>query len=135
MAGTAKGTIEAVISEYQAANITQLMKEFHTNAKIRGSKKRDKWEKKADAKAQVADDMNALTFGGRFVTGPVQPHEMIQLAPGVMLFDRSDRLTISDQSGGTTNGEARWSAVVKQYSDGWKITHSHFSMEEGFLTP
>jgi hypothetical protein len=137
VADTAKGTIEAAIAQYQATSPDDLLKEFHTNAKIRGSKKSDKWEKKQHAKGQVKKDMEEFVFSGPFVNKPVQSHETTNLANGVVLFDRSDTLRITKRKGKKhTEGTATWTAVLKEYSgEGWKITHSHFSMEEGFTTP
>ena len=136
MAASAQDTIADTISAYLADQADDVLKQFHTNAKIRGTKKKDKWEKKSNAKPQIKLDMATFTIKGPFVEDPVTSGEMTSLASGVMLFDRNGPMTFTRKNNTKrVTTEARWTAVLKEYSDGWKIVYSNFSLEEGKKVP
>lgn len=136
MATTAKDTMASAIGSYLDNDVDEVLKQFHTNAKIRGTKKKDKWEKKNDARNQISDDMDAFTVSGPFTNKVIKPHELIGLANGVMLFDRNGSVTFKRRNNNKRmTADARWTAILKEYGDGWKITHSHFSLEEGKNLP
>lgn len=137
MATTATDTMTAAIDSYLDNDVDEVLKQFHTNAKIRGTKKKDKWEKKSHAKPQIKTDMAAFTVSGPFTNSVIEKHELISLCTGVMLFDRNGSVTFKRENNNKRlTAEARWTAILKEYSDGsWKITHSHFSLEEGKKLP
>lgn len=138
MAATATDTIVETINSYQAdeAEPDEVLKQFHTNARIRGTKSKDKWEKKAHAKSQLKTDRATYTVSGPFTSTVIKDDELTSLASGVMLFDRNGKVTFKRRRGsGQVTAEARWTAVLKEYTDGWKIMHSHFSLEEGKKVP
>ena len=128
MAASASETISETINAYLDDQADDVLKQFHTNAKIRGTKKKDKWEKKSNAKPQIKLDMATYTVKGPFVEDPVTSGELTSLASGVMLFDRSGPITFTRKNNKKrVTAEARWTAVLKEYSDGWKIVHDHTS--------
>lgn len=130
MADSATGTITAAIDAYQAGDADELLKEFHTDARVVGTRKPEKWDKKSKAKKQIETDMAAITYGGAFVNSAVKSGELKQLGDGgAMLFHRSGAITVKTGKKSQTR-DARWTVVVQQYADGWKIKHSHFSFDE-----
>jgi hypothetical protein len=136
MATTATDTMAAAIDSYLDNDADEVLKQFHTNAKIRGTKKKDKWEKKSHAKSQITTDMAAYTVSGPFANSVIEPHELNSLADGVMLFERNGSVTFKRKNNKKQlTADARWTAILKEYSDGWKITYSHFSLEEGKSLP
>jgi len=137
MADTATDTIVETINAYVAGHGGDVMKQFHTNAKIRGSKPKDKWEKKAHARPQVDIDLATYDVTGPMASPVIGNNELTSLADGVMLFDRTGKVSFKRKKGkpGRVTAEGRWTAILKEYSDGWKIVHSHFSLEEGKKVP
>lgn len=137
MASTATDTIVKTINAYVTeSDADAVLTQFHTDARIRGTKSKDKWEKKAHAKPQIKTDLATFTVSGPFTSLEIQPDELTGLASGVMLFDRTDKVTFTRKKGKKrVTAEARWTAILKEYSDGWKIMHSHFSLEEGKKVP
>jgi hypothetical protein len=80
--------------------------------------------------------MATYAIKGPFVEDPVTSGEMTSLASGVMLFDRNGPMTFTRRNNKRkVTAEARWTAVLKEYSDGWKIVYSNFSLEEGKKVP
>ena len=139
MAATATDTIVETINAYLAdePEPDEVLKQFHTNARIRGTKSKDKWDKKANAKPQIKTDRATYTVTGPFTSTVIQDDELTSLASGVMLFDRNGKVTFKRKKGkkGSVTAEGQWTAILKEYSDGWKIVHSHFSLEEGKKLP
>ena len=132
MAKTAQGTIEAAIDRYVAGKPDEVLREFHTNARIVGTKRSDRWDQKSRARAQLGRDMDTFAVGGAFVTRPVAGSELKRLGPGVLLFHRVGPVIFTRKdSGKKSRVQGRWTVILKQYADGWKINHSHFSLDEG----
>ena len=129
MATSATGTITAAIDAYIAGEPDDVLKEFHTDARIVGSKKHEKWDKKSAARDQLATDLVQIQFGGAFVNSRVKKGELKRLGDGAMLFHRAGDINVTEKQK-TKKLEARWTVVLKSYADGWKVVHSHFSFEE-----
>lgn len=130
MADTAKGTITAAIEAYQSGDPDEVLKEFHTNARVVGTKRREKWDRKGDVRRQLETDMDAITYSGGFVNSAVKPGELKRLGDGAMVFHRTGDITIREGKRKPRRVDARWTVVLQEYADGWKIRHSHFSFEE-----
>lgn len=130
MADSAKGTISATIKAYKDGNTDDVLKEFHTDARIVGTKKGERWNKKSAARTQLQKDLDTYTVGGTFTSENIKSAELFRLGDGAMLFHRVGSVTFTKGNQQDTV-PARWTVVLKKYADGWKIRHSNFSLDEG----
>jgi len=136
MGASATGTVSAAIESYLAGDPDDVLKEFHTDARIVGTKKNEKWDKKNKARKQLQADMDDFEATGPFTKSTVKASELKRLGDGVMLFHRAGDVTFKKRGkGGKKTFEARWTVVLKEYADGWKVRHSHFSLDEGKTWP
>jgi SnoaL-like domain len=139
MAATPQETIEAAIERYLADDADGVLEQFHDNARIRGSKKGEKWNNKHGARGQLDTDLAELAISGDFVDpANTVASDLMPLGGGaVYLFDRTGEIEVTRKTGkkNKEKGEARWTAILEPDGPGWIITHSHFSFVEGMKTP
>ncbi|MEX2624680.1 MAG: nuclear transport factor 2 family protein [Acidimicrobiia bacterium] len=124
----ASEVIDSVRSAYMAHDDETLLSHFAEDAHIIGTKAGESWTNHGDILRALRSDFGLSRIQGQLADLSPSPDVHVEgdLAWSVMegRFDFGARSHLG-----------RWTCVLKNIDDEWKVVHSHFSVPEGVRTP
>jgi len=120
--------IEAVRNAYQTQDEETLVTFLAEDAHIIGTKHGESWTNPSDVKRALRSDFGLDQIQGQLAPAGLEPD--IHIEGDIAWTVIEGRFEIGNRS-----HQGRWTCVLKNFGDDWKIVHSHFSVPEGGRTP